>query len=291
LEIKKFFILSLAVHVVIFACIYYVGIRTEVKKPKTYTANLISPEELPRPQAKPIPPPPKMRPLQPAPRKARPAPPLARIPEKIPLPPRLPMRPKPVPRLDTPDVPGEGKETGKPLPEGLRPEEDEAAKSAGRRGRGDASDTSNAVEQGKPGFSVRGSLEDIAKAEVKKDSGRPGSKPKRDDAITFNTDDFRFRGYMKLLKNKIESIWVYPPDEAAKGHYGDLRIKFTIKKDGRLGEVRRLNTSGYPSLDEAAVKALKEGEPYWPLPDDWGMDEYTIEGHFIYSIYGYQQIQ
>jgi protein TonB len=54
-----------------------------------------------------------------------------------------------------------------------------------------------------------------------------------------------------------------------------------------LGAVELIRTSGHKSLDDAAMKALKEGEPYWPLPDEWGMEAYTIEGHFIYSIYGY----
>lgn len=193
---------------------------------------------------------------------------------------------------EAPIVPGEGKETGKPLPEGVRPKEGEAGTSGVSKGEGNTSDTRNAVEPGKPGFSVRGSLKEIAEAEAKKNSGRSGSRAKKDDTVTFNTDDYRFRGYMKLLREKIESIWVYPPDEAAKGHYGDLKIRFTIRKDGRLGgEPIVERTSGYPSLDRAAVKALRDGEPYWPLPDEWGMSEYTILGHFIYSIYGYQQIR
>jgi protein TonB len=79
---------------------------------------------------------------------------------------------------------------------------------------------------------------------------------------------------------------MYPPDAAAMGIYGDLKITFTIKKDGRLGDIQLVRTSGYKMLDDAAIRALKDGEPYWPLPDEWGMDTYTIQGHFGYSLYG-----
>jgi len=286
LTIKKFVTFSLAIHAVVFACIYFIQVRSSAeKKPTEYTANLVSPEELQ--------PPPKVRQLPPSPKKLTHVLPVPKAPNKVLPPSSLPFRPKPVPTLESPVVPGEGKEAGKSLPKGLRPKEGEAGKSGGGKGESDVRDTRNAVEPGKPGFSGREKLFDKGTIEsiARNDAGRPGSKAKKDDAITFNTDDYRFAGYMKLLRDKIESIWVYPPDEAAKGHYGDLKIRFTIKKDGRLGEVNIERTSGYPSLDKAAVKALKDGEPYWPLPDDWGMNEYTILGHFIYSLYGYHQIR
>lgn len=113
----------------------------------------------------------------------------------------------------------------------------------------------------------------------------------KDDAITFDTRDYRYAGYMHKLRDKIQSIWVYPPSAVAEGKYGDLKIRFTIKKDGRLGKVELVRTSGYRLLDNAALEALKDGEPYWPLPDEWGMEEYTILGHFVYSLYGYQQLR
>jgi protein TonB len=112
---------------------------------------------------------------------------------------------------------------------------------------------------------------------------REGSSPKK--GLTFDTSDFRHRGYMRMLKERIESIWQYPKEAARMGLSGDLYMKFTIKKDGRLGEVELLRTSGFKELDEAAIKAVKKAEPFWPLPDDWDKDDLEIRGHFIY-IYG-----
>ena len=48
-----------------------------------------------------------------------------------------------------------------------------------------------------------------------------------------------------------------------------------------------VRTSGHKTLDDAAMEALRDGTPYWPLPEEWGMEGYTIEGHFVYSLYGY----
>ncbi len=110
--------------------------------------------------------------------------------------------------------------------------------------------------------------------------------PPTESSLTFSTREFRYQGYMQRLKEKIERIWKYPRDAAERGIYGDLYIRFTILKNGRLGAVELIRTSGYKSLDDAALKALKDGEPYWPLPDEWGKDGLTITGHFIYTYYG-----
>lgn len=109
---------------------------------------------------------------------------------------------------------------------------------------------------------------------------------KPDKGITFDTNELKYYSYMQRLKEKIEGIWRYPPEAAEKGIYGDLYIRFTIKRDGRLGNIELLRTSGYRNLDEAAMKALRDAEPFWPLPDEWKKEDLIITGHFIYSLYG-----
>jgi len=128
----------------------------------------------------------------------------------------------------------------------------------------------------------RGIIGDIAKRNIEKEE-----REKKDKSFTFDTKEYRFLIYNQRLKQRIESIWVYPRDAAAQGIYGDLVIKFTIMQNGNLGSVELVRTSGHKSLDDAAIKALRDGAPYWPIPKEWGMEAYTIEGLFIYTLYGY----
>lgn len=128
----------------------------------------------------------------------------------------------------------------------------------------------------------RNIISDLAKKNIEKEE-----KEKKVKTFTFDTSEYKFLIYNRRLKERIESIWIYPHDAVVKGVYGDLVIRFTIKKNGRLGAIELVRTSGHKNLDDAAMKALKDGEPYWPLPEEWGMEAYTIVGHFFYTIYGY----
>jgi protein TonB len=104
--------------------------------------------------------------------------------------------------------------------------------------------------------------------------------------ITFDTREFKYAGYMRQLRRHIEGVWKYPEDAIERNVYGDLFITFTIRKDGSLGNVRLSRTSGFRSLDDAALTALRNSAPFWPLPEWWEEDGLTINGHFIYTLSG-----
>jgi protein TonB len=158
---------------------------------------------------------------------------------------------------------------------------------------GSLKDTNLSPKSSKPKYLPREKLFDrnIIGDLAKRDSEREKSESEKmrgeGRSLTFDTKDYKFLLYNARLKERIESIWIYPHEAAARGIYGDLIIRFTIKKNGTLGAVELIRTSGHQNLDDAAMRALRDGEPYWPLPDEWGMDAYSIVGHFVYTIYGY----
>jgi len=104
--------------------------------------------------------------------------------------------------------------------------------------------------------------------------------------LTFSTKEFNNWGYLERLKEKIERVWQYPPQAAERGIFGDLYLRFTIDKRGKLVSVELLRTSGYRMLDDAAIQALKDAEPFWPLPDDWEKNSLTITRTFHLYITG-----
>ncbi|MBI4681080.1 MAG: energy transducer TonB [Nitrospirae bacterium] len=154
----------------------------------------------------------------------------------------------------------------------------------GLSGSGDTSpDKGGILPEGEQGLSQKPKSFLFDKETIEKYAQKNTEEAKGEKkGLTFDAPELQHRGYMKKLKEKIESIWKYPEEAARRGISGDLYIKFSIHKDGSLGEVELIRTSGYSDFDKAAIKALKEAAPYWPLPDDMKEGELSITGHFIY---------
>ncbi len=269
ITIRRFFAYSIALHITVFSIALLIGFPVKDKKGEEFFARLVSPEELVS---------------------STPAVPV--IPQVIPS---LPSKPKairpessmPAPKMrkGTQDTPSQGLAALRSLPSPAPP----ASQDKGVE-RGDDIGSSETRENTQvPSVPIpstreklfdRNIIDDIAKREGEKED-------KKERTFSFDVKEMRYLAYLRRLKERIESIWVYPPDAAAKGIYGDLLIRFTIKKNGKLGSVELLRTSGYKTLDDAALRALRNAEPFWPLPDEWDMEAYTIQGHFVYTIYGY----
>jgi len=280
-RLRLFLCVSIAIHLLIAAGIYSIPPEKEKKK-QEFSARLVTPQEALQPQVIPMPKPPAQKPA-PVPLIK---PPRATAQKREPRSPRVPVVPYTSPTPVSPDlpvVPGEGSGTGKALPKGPLPG------TGTPEGPGAGKGLERSPESSRPG-SARSRIFDrsITEQIAGKD---PAAQSGNSSEITFDTREYRYAGYMNKLRDKIQSVWVYPAEAASRGIYGDLKIRFTINKDGRLGKIELVRTSGYKTLDDSAVRALKEGEPYWPLPEEWKMDSYTILGHFIYSLYGYQQLR
>lgn len=51
---------------------------------------------------------------------------------------------------------------------------------------------------------------------------------------------------------------VYPPSEIRLNHTGTVLLAVEVLPSGRVGNVRMVKSSGYPKLDEAAIRATRE---------------------------------
>ena len=109
--------------------------------------------------------------------------------------------------------------------------------------------------------------------------------PPAQKGLSFDTPGFKHRGYLRMLKERIESIWKYPREASERGISGDLYLVISINRDGSLDDIELLRTSGFVDLDESAMNALKKAFPWASLPEDYKGDKLKITGHFIY-VYG-----
>lgn len=77
--------------------------------------------------------------------------------------------------------------------------------------------------------------------------------------------------YRDEWRKKVERIGnLNYPDEARRQQiYGSLRMLVTINRDGTVQELRVIESSGQPVLDDAALRIVRLAAPFAPSPANW----------------------
>lgn len=100
------------------------------------------------------------------------------------------------------------------------------------------------------------------------------SKLPRRYIISPSTKAFAAAAYMKQWELKIKQLGEmnYPQEAQRQDINGRLRLRVDIKPDGSVGlgpdAIKILRSSGSDVLDQAAVRIVRLGAPYAPIPDD-----------------------
>jgi protein TonB len=254
----RFIIASFGLHLLFLAAMYTLASRAELTMPAVTPVNIVDLpknilEKLPPVQARPAP-----QPVIP-PTPPRTVPERAARPESVPGPKHF---------GSSPDI---------SLPRTTPPQ-----------GLPDGSDKGTSVT-GQPDTGIhkpgKGPLPFLSQADIDEFArkGMPAKKP-GDNSVTLDTDEFKFMSYNRWLKIKVESVLRYPELAALSGLQGTLYIQFDIMKDGSLGNLELLKSSGYKILDDEALRAIRNAAPFQPLPDEWHMDHYAIRAAVLFYL-------
>lgn len=90
-----------------------------------------------------------------------------------------------------------------------------------------------------------------------------------------------FGPYMRELQRRIKLNWDPPKGNESKR----VVLLFKIAKDGRLLSCRVHKSSGMPSADQAALKAVELTAPFRPLPGDFKGQSIDIQFTFDYNVF------
>ena len=91
-----------------------------------------------------------------------------------------------------------------------------------------------------------------------------------------------FGPYMRELQRRIKLNWDPPKGNESK----TVVLLFKIARDGRLLSCRVHKSSGLPSADQAALKAVELTAPFRPLPGDFKGQSIDIQFTFDYRVFG-----
>ncbi len=103
--------------------------------------------------------------------------------------------------------------------------------------------------------------------------------------ITGGGGDFgnKYAWYVQVIQRKVADNWLkYEVDPSIKSAQR-VYITFDIARDGHPSNVQVEQSSGVPSLDISAVRALQRIDTFGPLPPDYSGSKISVEYWFDYK--------
>jgi protein TonB len=94
--------------------------------------------------------------------------------------------------------------------------------------------------------------------------------------------DFPYAWYLNLLRTKIAEAWDPPASRLVAGRANQVIIRFYLSRDGTASEVE-VEASGAPGLESSARRALRDAQPFPPLPQGYPEDSVVISVRFTVS--------
>ncbi len=76
-----------------------------------------------------------------------------------------------------------------------------------------------------------------------------------------------FNEFLKLVRERIKRAQRFPPSVRNLEEGSTTTVRFTLFKDGTVGNPKVANSSGSRALDSAAIAAVQNAVPYPPFPD------------------------
>ena len=103
--------------------------------------------------------------------------------------------------------------------------------------------------------------------------------------ITGGGGDFgtRFGWYVQVIQKKVSENWLKYEVDPRINSAERVYITFDVARDGHPFNVRVEQSSGVPSLDISAVRALQRIDTFGPLPPDYSGSKISVEYWFDYS--------
>jgi len=102
--------------------------------------------------------------------------------------------------------------------------------------------------------------------------------------ISLDSREKDFIEYLSRLKQRVQRVWEYPKEATKEGISGELQIIFTLNSGGSLIYMRLVQSSGFPILDEEAIRAVKASAPFEPFLPQMGDEPLNIRGTFHYDL-------
>jgi periplasmic protein TonB len=93
----------------------------------------------------------------------------------------------------------------------------------------------------------------------------------------------RYAWYVRVVQQKVSENWLKYEVDPRITDARRVYVTFDIHRDGRPSDVQVEQSSGVPSLDQSAVRALERIDTFGPLPSDYSGNKVSVEFWFDYK--------
>ena len=103
--------------------------------------------------------------------------------------------------------------------------------------------------------------------------------------FTGTAGDFgsRYGWYVQIITQKTQQSWLAYEVDRRITQAPRVYVVFDIQRDGRPANVRVEQSSGIPSLDISAIRAIQRIDTFGPLPSDYVGNKLSVEWYFDYN--------
>jgi protein TonB len=108
--------------------------------------------------------------------------------------------------------------------------------------------------------------------------------PQQPVTVTGGSNGFNYPWYVSLIQRKVSQAW-YTQEVDPRTPYGaQVRVTFSISKDGTPSNIKVEQGSGSPTLDSSGLRAVQRVENFSPLPSGYSKSSVSVEYTFTYKL-------
>jgi protein TonB len=93
----------------------------------------------------------------------------------------------------------------------------------------------------------------------------------------------RYAWYVEAVRRKISQNWLETEIGPSVSAANRVYLVFDIQRDGSPDHVQVETSSGVPTLDQSALRALQRIDTFGPLPQDYNGSRVSVEFYFDYN--------
>ena len=104
------------------------------------------------------------------------------------------------------------------------------------------------------------------------------------DTVWLDTEQDLLISFFRRFRTNIYNVWRYPERARLREEQGTCLLRIVVSRQGTIDDVELLESSGSYDLDQEAMRAVRKGQPYGPLPAAYPHPQLNIMTYFRYSL-------